>query len=264
MEITKQPISLLGIPWDKKSSFLQGPAMAPDKIRTTLHSGAGNNWTELTVNPIEHDLFHDKGNITISDYFDIESVIAKELKQGHRTLSLGGDHSISFPIIKAYAQFFEGFDILQIDAHGDLYHEFEGDAYSHACPFARIVENKLCKQLTQVGIRTLNPHQRAQADKYGVHIIEMKDFEQGVRPQFQRPLYISLDLDGLDPAFAPGVSHHEPGGLTTREVLRLIQGINVPIIGADIVEYNPHRDVSDMTAALAAKLLKEIAGKMLR
>ena len=115
--------------------------MAPDKIRTTLHSGAGNNWTELTVNPIEHDLFHDKGNITISDYFDIESVIAKELKQGHRTLSLGGDHSISFPIIKAYAQFFEGFDILQIDAHGDLYHEFEGDAYSHACPFARIVEN---------------------------------------------------------------------------------------------------------------------------
>ncbi len=264
MKIRQRPITLLGIPWDKKSSFLQGPALAPDKIRTTLHNGAGNNWTELTINPLAHDLFQDKGNMAISDYFSIETAIAKELKQGNRTLCLGGDHSIAFPIIKAYAHFFEAFDILQIDAHGDLYHEFEGDPHSHACPFARIVENGLCEQLTQVGIRTLNPHQREQAAKYGVNMIEMKDFEEGKRPTFNRPLYISLDLDGLDPAFAPGVSHHEPGGLTTREVLRLIQNIDVPIIGADIVEYNPHRDISDMTAAVAAKLLKEIAGKMIK
>jgi len=263
MKIQQQPISLLGIPWDQKSSFLQGPALAPDKIRTTLHNGAGNYWTELTVNSIEQELFVDKGNLPISDYFSITTAISKELGEGNRTLCLGGDHSITYPIIKAYHQHFPAFDILQIDAHGDLYHEFEGDPHSHACPFARIVENGLCDQLTQVGIRTLNPHQRAQADKYGVNVIEMKDFEAGKRPQFKRPLYISLDLDGLDPAFAPGVSHHEPGGLTSREVLRLIQSIDVPIIGADIVEYNPHRDVSDMTAALAAKLLKEIAGKML-
>jgi len=262
MEIQQRPISLLGVPWDKKSSFLQGPALAPDKIRATLHNGAGNYWTELTSNPIESDLLIDKGNITISSYLDISKPIADELAQGNRTLCLGGDHSMTYPIISAYAQYFQSFDILQIDAHGDLYHEFEGDPHSHACPFARIVENKLCHQLIQVGIRTLNPHQREQANKFGVQLIEMKDFEEGARPTFTRPIYISLDLDGLDPAFAPGVSHHEPGGLTTREVLRLLQSIKVPIIGADIVEYNPHRDVSDMTAAVAAKFLKEIAGKM--
>lgn len=263
MDIQQLPISLLGIPWDKKSSFLQGPALAPDKIRSTLHNGAGNYWTELTRNPIENDQWQDKGNSIPTNYLAISDIIEKELAQGNRTLCLGGDHSITYPIIRAYAHFFDSFDILQIDAHGDLYHEFEGDPHSHACPFARILEHQLCKQLIQVGVRTLTPHQRAQAKKFGVEIIEMRDFEKGKRPFFNKPIYISLDLDGLDPAFAPGVSHHEPGGLTTREVLRLLQSIHVPIIGADIVEYNPHRDVSDMTAALAAKLLKEIAGKMM-
>ena len=85
----------------------------------------------------------------------------------------------------------------------------------------------------------------------------------GVRPAIDGPVYVSLDLDGLDPAFAPGVSHHESGGLTTREVLDLIHALPGPIIGADIVEYNPVRDVSDMTAAVAVKFVKEFVGRML-
>ena len=145
-----------------------------------------------------------------------------------------------------------------------MYDEFEGDRYSHACPFARILEEKLTGRLVQLGVRTFNPHQREQVARFGVEVIEMKDFEaKAASLVFQKPLYLSLDLDAFDPAFAPGVSHHEPGGLTTREVLRLLQNIPVPIIGADIVEYNPHRDVAGMTAALAAKLVKEIAAKML-
>ncbi len=257
-------LSLLGIPFDQKSSFLQGTALAPDRIRQTLHSGAGNNWTELGTNPIDDPRFRDIGNLAVDDYFDIEKKVAEVLATGSRCLTLGGDHSIAYPIIRAHSRFFEDFEILQIDAHGDLYDEFEGDRYSHACPFARIMEEKLATKLTQVGIRTLNPHQREQAERFGVEIVEMKDYVHRVDGlRFEKPLYLSLDLDGLDPAFAPGVSHHEPGGLTTRQVLQLIHGIEVPIVGADIVEYNPHRDVSDMTAALAAKLLKEIAGKML-
>jgi arginase family enzyme len=125
------------------------------------------------------------------------------------------------------------------------------------------MENKLANRLVQIGIRTLSTHQKEQADKYGVEIIQMKDFNLNELPVFENPLYISLDIDGLDPAFAPGVSHHEPGGLSTREVLRIIQNINVPIIGADIVEYNPTRDINEMTAMVSAKLLKEIAAKML-
>ena len=257
-------ISLIGIPFDAHSSFMQGPALAPDRIRQVLHSGAGNFWTEQNSNPVEDDRFQDAGNLKFGDYFDIEKGVAAFLEKGHRTLTLGGDHSITYPIIKAYRHYFQQFDILQIDAHGDLYDDFEGNRYSHACPFARIMEEGLADRLVQVGIRTLNPHQRKQAERFGVEIVEMRDFEDRWNTiTFERPLYLSLDLDGLDPAFAPGVSHHEPGGLTTREVLKIIQGLQVPIIGADIVEYNPTRDVSDMTAALAAKLLKEIAGKML-
>ena len=91
----------------------------------------------------------------------------------------------------------------------------------------------------------------------------MKDWQPGMVLQFDGPLYISFDMDALDPAFAPGVSHHEPGGLSTRDVLAVIQSIDVPLIGADIVEFNPLRDVSGMTAMVAAKLLKELASKML-
>ena len=256
-------IALIGIPWDKNVSYLQGPAIAPNRIRESLHCGSANYWTELNANPIEDPNFIDWGNISIKDYFEIEKQINIILDKKVRTLCLGGDHSITFPIIKAHHQFFGQFDILQIDAHGDLYEEFEGDKYSHACPFARIMENNLANRLVQVGIRAINPHQRNQMKRFAIETIEMLQFDQGKRPIFDKPVYISLDLDGLDPAYAPGVSHHEPGGLSSREVMRLIQKIEVPIIGADIVEYNPHKDISNMTAMLAAKLLKEIAGKMM-
>ena len=257
-------LKLLGIPFDAHSSFLQGPALAPDRIRQVLHSGAGNYWTEHTFNPIEHAGFKDIGNLVFKDYFDIKTKMSDVLADGSRTLALGGDHSITYPVIQAYSQFFDDFEILQIDAHGDLYDIFEGNKYSHACPFARIMEEKLVGKLTQVGIRTFNPHQREQVTRFGVKVVEAKDFAHQWRGLvFEKPLYISLDLDGLDPAFAPGVSHHEPGGLSTRQVLDLIHSIKAPIIGADIVEYNPHRDLSDMAAAVAAKLLKEIAGKMM-
>ena len=91
----------------------------------------------------------------------------------------------------------------------------------------------------------------------------MKNLDLSTIPKFKNPLYISLDMDGFDPAYAPGVSHHEPGGLTSRQVLDLIQSIDTEVIGADIVEYNPTRDFQKMTAFLAAKMMKEILVKML-
>ncbi len=87
----------------------------------------------------------------------------------------------------------------------------------------------------------------------------MKELADLKSLQFNGPLYISIDLDGLDPAYAPGVSHHEPGGLTVRQLLHLLSTIRVPIVGADVVEYNPDRDINDMTAAVAVKLVKELA-----
>ncbi len=256
------PITVLGICYDQKSSFLQGPASAPALIRKSLHSGASNYYAENGVS-FENDAIKDIGDFTVEEYFHIEKIVLDQLEKGQRLLTLGGDHSITFPILKAYAQHYTDIQILHIDAHADLYHDFEGDPYSHACPFARIMESKLATRLVQVGIRTLNPHQQEQSKKYGVETIEMKDFDMQILQTLTKPIYLSLDLDGIDPAFAPGVSHHEPGGFSTRQVIDIIQSIPIPIIGADIVEYNPTRDVQGITAALAAKLLKEIAGKML-
>ena len=121
-----------------------------------------------------------------------------------------------------------------------------------------MLEKGKIKSLTQVGIRTLNRHQREQADKYGVKIIEMKKFNFDFLKTLQSPLYVSLDIDVLDPAFAPGVSHHEPGGLSTRELIRIIQNIGrCRYVGADLVEYNPIRDINNMTAMVCYKLFKE-------
>src|SRR5256885_5342763 len=145
----------------------------------------------------------------------------------------------------------------------DLYPEFQGDPYSHACPFARIMDEKLADQLVQVGIRTMNATQRTQAERHGVDVIDMRAWVTGRRPALEAPIYISIDLDAFDPAFAPGVGHREPGGLTVRDVLAVLHGLEVPLVGADVVEFNPAQDASGVTAAVCAKLVKELAGTML-
>ena len=255
-------ILIQGINWDAKSSFQKGPAKAPDLIRKALYSDSMNLYAENGIS-IEHDAVTDKGDFKIDVYFDIATITKKHLDTGSKVFTLGGDHSITFPIIKAYHDQYPKLDILHIDAHADLYHDYVGDPYSHACPFARIMENGFAAKLVQVGIRTLNPHQAAQAKKYNVEIHEMRNLNLDNIHKFENPLYISLDMDGFDPAFAPGVSHHEPGGLSSRQVIDLIQSIDTEIVGADIVEYNPDRDFQDMTAYLAAKMMKELLGKMM-
>ncbi|WP_106793207.1 agmatinase [Aquimarina sp. Aq78] len=255
-------IIIQGIQFDKKSSFQQGPGLAPPLIREVLHCGSLNLFTENGIT-IEDSRITDKGDFDISDYFDIETITSNHLESETKVFTLGGDHSITFPIIKAHHKKYPKLDILHIDAHSDLYDNFEGDKYSHACPFARIMENGFAAKLVQVGIRTLNTHQAEQAEKFNVEIHQMKNLDVTKISQFDNPVYISLDMDGFDPAYAPGVSHHEPGGLSSRQVIDLIHNIKGEVIGADIVEYNPNRDFQNMTAFLAAKMMKEILGKML-
>ncbi len=255
-------IIIQGIKFDEKSSYQKGAKHAPKKIREALYCGSGNMFTENLIS-IENSKIIDRGDFEISEYFDIEKITNTHLRSDVKILTLGGDHSITFPVIKAFSRKYSSIDILHIDAHSDLYDHYDGDQYSHASPFARIMEGGFASKLVQVGIRTLNPHQLKQAEKYNVEIHQMKNLDLSTIPKFKNPLYISLDMDSFDPAFAPGVSHHEPGGLTSRQVIHLIQNINAKIIGADIVEYNPERDFKNMTAFLAAKMMKEILGKMM-
>ncbi len=238
---------------------MKGPAGAPDKIRRALNSGSMNLFTEqgddLTGS------FADLGDFQVGGYFEIESLTLQHLQKGPKLFTLGGDHSITFPVLRALHTKYPVLDVLQIDAHPDLYQEYEGNPYSHACPFARIMEEGLASRLVQVGIRTLNTHQREQAARFGVELYAMKDLPLKQPLRFTNPVYISLDMDALDPAFAPGVSHREPGGLSTREVLSLIQNLEGEVVGADLVEYNPRQDFGTTTATLGAKLMKELLGR---
>jgi arginase family enzyme len=167
--------------------------------------------------------------------------------------------------MRAINRFYGPVNILHFDAHPDLYDDFEGNPYSHASPFARVMEEGLAGRLVQVGIRTLSQHLREQVVRFGVEVHEMWNLDiESVGRDFHGPVYLSIDLDALDPAYAPGVSHHEPGGMSVRDVLGIIQQLPNEIVGADIVEYNPTRDINGMTGMVAAKILKEVAGKMLR
>ena len=256
-------IGLIGFCSDKNSSFLRGAAEAPPLIREALYCDASNLWSEAGIDLGREDVFFEAGDLTTDEPKAIEDSVSALLVQGLCPLVLGGDHSITYPIVKAVARAHPALSILHFDAHPDLYHDFRGNPHSHASPFARIMEAKLAQRLVQVGIRTMNGHQRQQAERFGVEVIEMKDLKDGLVLQFDTPVYVSVDMDALDPAFAPGVSHREPGGLTTRQVIEIIQSIGVPVVGADIVEFNPKMDPSGMTAVVCAKILKELAARML-
>ena len=259
--------TLLGLPYDARSSFLKGTAGAPPLIRQALHSPAGNLWTETGVDLGADGALGDAGDVPFGGSAaearaKIEEAVRTLLESGGRPIVLGGDHSVTYPIVRAVRWFHPRLSILHFDAHPDLYPEFEGDRYSHACPFARILEERLADQVVQVGIRTMNAVQRAQAERYGVEVIDMRAWVEGRRPTLREPVHVSIDVDAFDPAFAPGVSHREPGGLTVREVLTVLHGLSVPLVAADIVEFNPAQDPSGLTATLCAKLVKEVAGKM--
>ncbi|MGB6677944.1 MAG: agmatinase [Terriglobales bacterium] len=235
--------TLLGIPFDANSSYLRGAADAPPLIREAFHCDSSNSSTETGIELGAESLL-DAGDLSLpSDgaFPAIESAVSELLNKGQAPVCLGGDHSITYPIVRAFAKRFTDLTIVHFDAHPDLYDEFQGSRHSHACPFARIMEEGLAKRLIQLGIRTMVEHQREQAARFGVEVMEMRDLPALNKLKLAGPVYISFDIDALDPAFAPGVSHREPGGMSVREAISHLHAITGNIVGADLVEYNPSR-----------------------
>ncbi|WP_222931888.1 agmatinase [Sphingomonas sabuli] len=256
-------VSLTGLPTDSHSSYLRGPAAAPALIRQALGSDHWNRSSESGID-LDVDLcVEDGGDLALDEGegdFDRIRMSAREAAAaGKVPIFLGGDHMVTYPVVAGIADALGPVQILHFDAHPDLYDDFEGDPLSHASPFARIMEGGMATRLVQVGIRTLNAHCREQAARFGVEIVAAADFAAAAVPIPHGPLYISIDIDALDPAYAPGVSHHEPGGLSVREILSVLHRVQSRIVGADVVEYNPQRDINGMTAVVAAKFVKELA-----
>ena len=258
-------IGLLGAPSDHNSSFERGAGGGPAAIRDALASAAGNDSTEggHRLSAVLRDLGDIPG---LAKAFDLDRFIDPVVAAMEGTdglIVLGGDHAISYGVVRAIRRAHGPMDILHFDAHPDLYDELDGNRLSHACPFARILEDGLCERLVQVGIRTLNPAQARNAERHGVEIIPAWSLDRAHALRFERPVYVSIDVDVLDPAFAPGVSHPEPGGLATRELLQILSGIEGAVFAGDIVEVNPRFDPRGLTAGVGAKLVKALVDLLL-
>ena len=260
-----QPV-LLGLPYDASSSFLRGAAKGPDEIRKALDSTSSNWFTEnrTNINP-KTGAWSDLGDIEIPEDPPAAMAVIRKAAQtaspeSSPVISLGGDHAVTWPLLQALRPKHPKLTLVHFDAHPDLYHELDGSKFSHACPFARIMEEELADRLIQIGIRTMTDHQAEQVERFGVEVLSAADWD-GSLPTIEGPVYVTIDLDGLDPAFAPGVSHYEPGGLSTRQVLGALHqlaAMDVTLVGADVVELNPDRDINGMTGMVAAKLVKEL------
>jgi arginase len=260
-------IAVLGVPFDGEASYGRGPALAPPCIRKVLRGRRNRMFTESGLNLDGDNRWSDMGDLILPDSVEafalIDQAVDNLLARGCSVVSMGGDHSITYPLVRGFARHYPKLNILQLDAHPDIRDELDGNRFSHACPFARIMEEGLASRLVQVGIRFTTPDMRRQWERFGVEVVEMRNWPLKRPLRFNGPVYLSLDIDALDPAFAPGVTIQEPGGLSTRDVLSLIQTLDGDLVGADLVEFNPANDSAGGTAVVAGKLLKELVARLL-
>eukprot|EP01062_Namystynia_karyoxenos_P057028 TRINITY_DN47998_c0_g1_i1.p2 TRINITY_DN47998_c0_g1~~TRINITY_DN47998_c0_g1_i1.p2 ORF type:complete len:326 (+),score=100.95 TRINITY_DN47998_c0_g1_i1:76-1053(+) len=276
-------IALLGIPSDHNSSFQLGPAAGPPVVRAALACGSSHSFSEGVVNVGAELRAGDCGDLALdnsgtpqareADRRAIIDAATALTRGGAPLLCIGGDHSITFPVVDALSARHPGqVEILHFDAHPEMCDSLQGNRLSHACPFARILEQGRVRRLIQLGIRADDHHQREQRQqRFGglVQAVSMLDWPPPPGLLTFPPdakVYISIDADAFDPAFAPGVSHPEPGGLSTRDVIRALRSVVAPggVIGADIAEYNPGRDLDGATGYVMAKVLKELAEVAMR
>lgn len=259
----------VGLPDDEHSSYCHGCAKAPERIRYAYDGNCYNSTTEsgidLTAAVVDLGdwLPESSWDLTAKSYYEGAQSL---FRAGKIPFFAGGDHAVTIAIGKALDVLGEPIHVVQIDAHPDLYPELNGNSNSHACVAARLIEFKHIASITQIGIRTMNRVQNQVAKEYSdrLHLMPARDLPEKLEslPHIKEgaPVYLTIDLDGFDPAFAPGVSHPVPGGLSSRQVLNLIQRARWRLVGMDVVELNPEQDVNDQTAILAARLLHEGMG----
>ncbi len=263
-------LAVTGVPFDQSVTNRPGTRLGPRAIREASCLQAFDAPYGWGFNPFEEFAIADYGDLAF-DYADVPSFpgrltehIRNILKAGAASVTLGGDHYISFPILKAYAEKFGPLSLLQFDAHSDTWVDDDMERIDHGTMFYKAVKAGLIDpaRSVQVGIRTDNP------DTLGVNIIDAREvhLEGPVRTAAKireilgdNPTYLSFDIDALDPAFAPGTGTPVWNGLTSAQtaiILRDIAGINM--VGGDVVEVSPPYDTTGATAIMGAHVAVEI------
>ncbi len=274
-----QELLILGISWDASSSYRLGSLAGPDYIREATSSKLYNSFTETGVDLTQRWNIIDLGNVD-AETMDMSTIIdditnlLREYRENIPIVFLGGDHLITYLCLHALKP--KNVGIIYFDAHPDLYISYEGDRYSHACVLQRVLEHTEInpQNIVQIGIRASTQEQRKFSKENDllvftrkeVHSLGIESLGTQVREKLSHldQIYLSIDLDVLDPAHAPGVGCPEPGGLSTSDIIDLIhEFVGLPIHFADIVEINPQHDSSKITGYTAAKIIKEILGVIL-
>ncbi len=269
-------VAVMGIPYDSATSHRSGTRFGPRKIREMSLIIWGYNST-LNIRPTDHLNIVDYGDVSIiptsieHTMQAITETASKVIQSGCTLISLGGDHSTALPLLRAHAKHYGPVNVVHIDAHIDTWEaEFESVPYSHGTPFRYALQEGLIRKdgYIQVGIRgpVSGENDYAEALALGARMITIHEvMEKGIlavveeiQQRIQGPLYISLDIDSADPAYAPGTGTPEVGGLSSYQLLQLVRGLHgLDIIGADVVEVSPPYDHGDITSVLAANLVFE-------
>ncbi len=275
-DLTNVDVAILGVPYDSATSHRSGTRFGPRKIREMSLLLWGYNST-LNIRPLDHLNIVDYGDVSViptSILHTMEAITntaSHIIESGTTLITLGGDHSIALPLLRAHAKKFGPLNVLHIDAHIDTWEaEFDSVPYSHGTPFRYALQEGLINKngYIQVGIRgpVSGENDYADAINLGARMITIHEvMQKGIQPvldeihqRIKGPLYISLDIDSADPAYAPGTGTPEVGGLTSYQLLQLLRGLNgLDIIGADVVEVSPPYDHGDITSILASNLVFE-------
>ncbi len=256
-------VILFGAPLDLTSSYRTGARFAPQQIRA---AGEGLEDYSMTlerdvrqVKVIDHgDLELPPGNLE-RGLAQIEEQAVSVLDKGMAWVALGGEHLITLPLVKAARARYPDLVVLQLDAHADLADRYGGEALTHATGMRRVVELLGPGRLVQLGIRSATAEEAAFAGEQ-THLFSGPPPEMGQVVQLLagRPVYLTIDIDVVDPAFAPGVSCPEPGGWSSGELFQVLgQAADLHVVSMDLVEVCPPYDHAGITAALAAKVLRE-------
>jgi agmatinase len=249
---------------DVTSTFRRGSADAPYAIR--IASESIETYSPLLDRDLEDLSFADIGDVfgprepLESALQSIESAVKKAGELGVRPLILGGEHTITFPVVKALETLYNAVVLVHIDAHSDLREQYEGSTVNHATVMRRIQEVIGPERLIQLGIRSGTREEFSWMRSHGTLMQWGPAAENHLLERIgDRPVYLSVDLDVLDPACFPGTGNPEPGGWFYDDVERLITALDrVKLVGADVVELNPALDPSQASAITAAKIVREL------
>jgi agmatinase len=280
-EVSDVDVAVVGVPFDAGVSYRPGARFGPSHVRESSRLLRPYN-PAVDVEPFARQQVVDAGDIAVNP-FDIEAAIGQIeagardlLERSGRVVTIGGDHTIALPLLRAVAAQHGPVAVVHFDAHLDTWDTYFGAPYTHGTPFRRASEEGLVDRSGCLHVGTRGPLYSTQDllddAELGFQVVgsvEMDDLGAGgvverIRERVQeRPVYLSIDIDVLDPAFAPGTGTPEAGGLTSRELLRIVRSFSgLNLVGADVVEVAPAYDHAEVTGIAASHTVYEILSAM--